>query len=340
MILDCYKLSMKFRKNKDQSGLFDFIDRVQELSNRASSLDKLNKLIDFEVFRPKLLEILDYGQHEKGGRPPWEAVLMLKVLIIQRYYDLSEEETEFQILDRFSFQRFLGLSVGDAVPDKNTILDFKQRLGPEGMKALFELFGTLLAEQGLVGKGGKIIDASFVDAPRRRVSEESLKRLSRKARSHVDEDARWAKKGNETHFGYKNHAKCDAASKFVEDFEVTSAEVHDSNTLEDLLDENVQSLYADSAYKSAEIDELLGKVKNMIHQKGYRNHPLSDFQKQINTLKSTVRCRVEHFFGFQANSLGADWIRTIGSERAGFEIGLSNLVYNLCRCVQLGAMMK
>ena len=78
----------------------------------------------------------------------------------------------------------------------------------------------------------------------------------------------------------------------------------------------------------------------MIHQKGYRNHPLSDFQKQINTLKSTVRCRVEHFFGFQANSLGADWIRTIGSERAGFEIGLSNLVYNLCRCVQLGAMMK
>lgn len=294
--------------------MFDFIDRVQELSSRASSLDKLNKLIDFEVFRPKLLEILDYGQHEKVGRPPWEAVLMLKVLIIQRYYDLSEEETEFQILDRFSFQRFLGLSVGDAVPDKNTIWDFKQRLGPEGMKALFELFGTFLAEQGLVGKGGKIIDASFVDAPRRRVSEESLKRLSRKARSHVDEDARWAKKGNETHFGYKNHAKCDAASKFVEDFEV----------------------------KSAEIDELLGngKVKNMIHQKGYRNHPLSDFQKQINTLKSTVRCRVEHSFGFQANSLGADWIRTIGSERAGFEIGLSNLVYNLCRCVQLGAMMK
>ena len=167
MILDCYKLSMKFRKNKEQSGLFDFIDRVQELSSRASSLDKLNKLIDFEVFRPKLLEILDYGQHEKGGRPPWEAVLMLKVLIIQRYYDLSEEETEFQILDRFSFQRFLGLSVGDAVPDKNTIWDFKQRLGPEGMKALFELFGTLLVEQGLVGKGGKIIDASFVDAPRR-----------------------------------------------------------------------------------------------------------------------------------------------------------------------------
>ncbi len=99
--------------------MFDFIDRVQELSSRASSLDKLNKLIDFEVFRPKLLEILDYGQHEKVGRPPWEAVLMLKVLIIQRYYDLSEEETELQILDRFSFQRFWDYRLEMRCPTKH-----------------------------------------------------------------------------------------------------------------------------------------------------------------------------------------------------------------------------
>ena len=305
---------MKFRKGKAQSGLFDLIERQEELSKRKRPLDKLNELIDFEIFRPKLLETLDYGDHEKGGRPPWDPVLMLKVLIIQRYHDLSEEETEFQILDRLSFQRFLGLSMGDGVPDKNTIWDFKQRLGAEGMRSLFELFGALLAQKGLVGKGGKIVDASFVDAPRRRVAAEKLEELSPKARSHVDSDARWAKKGKETHFGYKNHAKCDAASKFVETFAVTSA------------------------YKSAQNDELLGngKIKNMIHQKGYRNHPLTPFQKKINRLKSKMRCRVEHIFGFQANSLGADWIRTIGIERAEFQIGLSNLVYNLCRYGQLG----
>jgi len=333
---------MKFRKAKKQTGLFDFIEREQELSKRAGSLDKLNDLIDFEVFRPELLEILAYGEHEKGGRPPWDPVLMLKALIIQRYYNLSEEETEFQILDRFSFQRFVGLSVGDAVPDKNTLWDFKQRLGRQGMKRLFDLFASLLAEQGLVGKGGKIIDASFVDVPRRRVGKDKRASLSEKARSHVDEDARWAKKRNETHFGYKNHAKCDAASKLVESYEVTSAEVHDSNALEDLLGEDDESLYADSAYKSAAIDEALGKrkIKNMIHHKGYRSHPLTDFQKRINTFKSTVRCRVEHIFGFQANTLKADRIRTIGLERAGFQIGLSNLVYNLCRCAQLGAAIK
>ncbi len=333
---------MKFRKGKEQNGLFDLIDRVEKLSSRAGPLDKLNEQIDFAFFRSKLLEILAYGDHEKGGRPPWDPVLMLKVLIIQRYYDLSDEETEFQILDRFSFQRFLGLSVGDGAPDKNTIWDFKQRLGWQGMKSLFELFGSVLAENGLVGKGGKIIDASFVDAPRRRVATEKLEELSPKARSHVDGDARWAKKGKETHFGYKNHAKCGAASKLIETFEVTSAEVHDSNVLEELLDDNDQTLYADSAYKSAQNDELLRnrEIKNMIHQRGCRNHPLTQFQKKINRLKSKVRCRVEHVFGFQANSLGADWIRTIGIERAEFQIGLSNLVYNLCRFGQLGAVRK
>ena len=99
---------MKFRKGKAQNGLFDLIDRQEELSKRKRPLDKLNEQIDFEIFRPELLETLAYGDHAKGGRPPWDPVLMLKVLIIQRYHDLSEEETEFQILDRLSFQRFFG----------------------------------------------------------------------------------------------------------------------------------------------------------------------------------------------------------------------------------------
>lgn len=332
---------MKFRKGKDQPELFDFIDRVEELSRRASSLDRLDELVDFEFFREKLLELLDYGDHAKGGRPPWDPVLMLKVLIVQRYYDLGDEETEFQILDRFSFQRFLGLQVGDKAPDKNTIWDFKQRIGADGMKRLFALFGELLAEKGLVGKGGKIVDASFVDAPRRRVGEERVDKLSEKARSHVDEDARWAKKGSETHFGYKNHAKCDAASKLLEDYVVTSAEVHGSQVIEDLAAAGDESMYADSAYKSDDIDAMLSRrrIANRIHQKGYRNNPLNDLQKKLNTLKSKARCRIEHIFGFQANSMGADWIRTIGKERAAFQIGLSNLTYNLFRCVQFGAAL-
>ncbi len=117
--------------------------------------------------------------------------------------------------------------MGDGAPDKNTIWDFKQRLGWQGMKSLFELFGSLLAENGLVGKGGKIIDASFVDAPRRRVAMEKLEELSPKARSHGD--ARWAKKGKETHFGYKNHAKCDAASMLIETFEVEETILRSEN---------------------------------------------------------------------------------------------------------------
>ena len=91
---------------------------------------------------------------------------MFKVLILQKYYNLSEEDTEFQILDRFSFQRFLGLSVADKVPDKNTIWLFKQRLGEDGIQALFDYFSTVLKAQSLRVNEGKIVAASFVEVPR------------------------------------------------------------------------------------------------------------------------------------------------------------------------------
>ena len=149
------------------------------------------------------------------------------------------------------------------------------------------------------------------------------------------------RKGKETHFGYKNHAKCDLVSKFVEAYAVTSAEVHDSNVLEELLNDNDPSLYADSAYKSAQTDELLRnrKIENMIHQKGHATIPLLHFKRR-STGSRARRAAGWNAVGFQANSLGADWIRTIGLERAEFQIGLSNLVYNLCRYCQLGAVRK
>ncbi|WP_229792152.1 transposase, partial [Cerasicoccus arenae] len=104
---------------------------------------------------------------------------MLKVLILQRFFDLSDEETEFQILDRFSFLRFLGLRPGDGAPDHATIWSFKERLGADGMLAVFELFNAKLCDLGLIASCGKIIDASFVEAPKqrnRRQENEQIKR--------------------------------------------------------------------------------------------------------------------------------------------------------------------
>lgn len=158
-------------------GLFEYLDRVNEFSERPTALDKLNESIDWSSFRPVLEEHLNFKDRSKGGRKPLDSILMLKILILQKYYNLSEEETEFQILDRFSFQRFLGLSVSDKVPDKNTIWLFKQRLGAEGVQALFEHFKCCLQAGGFEVSSGKIIDASFVEVPRQQNSTEQNQQI-------------------------------------------------------------------------------------------------------------------------------------------------------------------
>ena len=104
-----------------EAGLFGYLNRVNELAQRPTALEKLNESIDWSSFEPVLREHLNFKKRPKGGRKPLDSILMFKVLFLQKYYNLSEEETEFQILDRFSFQRFLGLSVSDKVPDENTI---------------------------------------------------------------------------------------------------------------------------------------------------------------------------------------------------------------------------
>ena len=196
------------------------------------------------------------------------------------------------------------------------------------------------------------MDASFVDVPRQRNDRDENKQIkagqepdewSESKRSQKDTDARWTKKNNETHYGYKNHVKVNAKSKVIESYEVTDASVHDSQVLEDLLDEETDGeLYADSAYQSEATREDLKKkgVRNRIHERGYRNHPLSVDQKAKNRKKSHIRVRVEHIFGFQKTNMKADWIRTIGKRRAEQSIGLGNLIYNMFRFSHYGWVMS
>jgi len=148
-----------------------------------------------------------------------------------------------------------------------------------------------------------------------------------------DVNARWTKKNDEKHFGYKNHVKADKDSKLIVKYEVTSAEVHDSQMLEKLVDKKKdKTLYADSAYKGEKIESCLGTtIENQICEKGYKNKPLTEEQKMLNKKKSSVRVRVEHVFGFMTNSMKGMSIRCIGIERAKFAIGMMNLVYNMSR---------
>jgi len=340
---------MKAKKKKMKlGGFFALDDRKRKLEEFTTPTDKLKTAIPWEIFTPILENVVPRKDRSKGGRPPYDLLLLFKILVLQTYYGLSDDKTEFEILDRMSFQKFLNLEVEDDVPDSKTIWKFKEDLGEKGTRALFDEFDRQLEQAGIIATKCVMVDASFVDAPRQRNTREENKRIKagqgapedwkEAKKRQKDTDARWAKKNNETHFGYKNHVKAEKQSKLIEDYKVTEASRHDSQVLEDLVDEKDECLYADSAYKSEEHDELLSRhgIENQVHEKGKRNAPLTEEQKQRNREKSRTRVRVEHIFGFMSGTMKADRIRTIGRKRAERQVGLINLVYNMARTVQLG----
>ena len=262
---------------------------------------------------------------------------------------IADDNTEYLINDRLSFQRFLGLSLGDKVPDAKTIWLFRENLSKsKADRKLFELFTKQLESQNVITHTGSIVDASFVDVPRQRNSREENKKIKngetpedwkKNKRRQKDTDARWAKKNNETHFGFKDNVKVDKESKLIDDYTVTNAAVHDSQEIVNLIDEKDEKLYADSAYVGEELHEEIQKINPElqinIHEKAYRNRPLTDEQKESNREKSRIRVRVEHVFGHMTNSMGGMFIRCIGLRRASCAIALKNLAYNLSRYAYL-----
>ena len=339
----------RFKRHRDY-GFFDQDIRLSKLSELGDPLEKLNLGVDFDIFRELLEEKMSITPKGKGGRPPYDYVLMFKICILQQYYGLSDDQAEFQINDRMSFMRFLNLTISDDIPDSKTIWNFTEKLKDlDLVKALFDLFSKELNRLGLIVNKGKIIDASFVESPRQRNNRDDNKHIKQTGTSpkgwddkpnkkrQKDIDARWTKKNFQNYYGYKDHAKIDGGSKLIDDYKVTDASVHDSQVVDDLLNEQDkgQDLYADSAYVGQE--EILKKyeVVNKIHEKGYKNKPLTEAQKKNNTEKSKTRVRVEHVFGFMENSMSSMFFRKIGIKRAGTMIGLMNLTYNMFRKIQL-----
>ena len=342
----------KFKRHKDY-GFFDQDIRLSKLSKLGDPLEKLNQGVDFEAFRKLLESGLEPTTKGRGGRPPYDYVLMFKILILQRYYNLSDEQVEFQINDRMSFMRFLDLTIADDIPDSRTVWVFREKITDLGLvEKLFDLFLSQLEGLGLVVNEGKIIDASFIEVPRQRNSRLENKQIkegevpdSISKNPHIkaqkDTDARWTKKNNVNYFGYKNHVKTDSKSKIITKYMVTDASVHDSQAIEALLDEKDEGedFFADSAYTGEAHEKTIDSknMKNKVCQKGYRNKPLTKAQIASNKEKSRIRSRVEHIFGFMENSMNDMFINCIGLKRSTATIGLMNLTYNMYRKIQIAA---
>ena len=205
----------------EQLTLYAEENRLQKLSELGDGLERLN-VINWEMFRPELNKALRKERKSNAGRPPYDCVLLFKILVLQRIYNLSDDQTEYQINDRISFMRFLGLSIHSKVPDAKTIWLFKDTLTRSGViDRLFRLFERQLESKGIITRKGTIIDATFVDAPRQRNTREENQAIKDdetpedwKENTHKlaqkGLDARWTKKSGEVHYGYKDHAKVDA----------------------------------------------------------------------------------------------------------------------------------
>lgn len=327
-----------------QPGFFDFEERLHKIDKTGDPLTKINEVVNWEIFRPALEKARDKNRQSSVGPKGYDAVLLFKILILQALYNLSDDVTEFQILDRHSFGRFLGLHISSKVPDATTIWRFREDLSKAGIiKELFATFDANLRANGFVAMRGQIVDASIVNVPRQRNSREENARIKdgeapadwpKNKRRQKDVDARWTKKNGKTYYGYKNHISVDVKYKLIRDYAVTDAAQHDSKVFEEILAENTsRDVWADSAYRSADrLKELhVSGYREHIQRKASRHRKLTQSEQEGNRSRAKVRCRIEHVFGVQAQKAGNLILRTIGIARARAKIGLRNLAYNIDR---------
>ena len=140
-----------------QPGFFDSDERLRALSAAGDRLERLVLVVDFEVFRVELEAALSRSDRSRGGRPPYDPVVMFKVLVLQTLYTLSDDQTEYQLRDRLSFMRFVGLALPDPAPDAKTIWLYREQLARVGaVERLFARFDAILRAKGWLAMGGQI----------------------------------------------------------------------------------------------------------------------------------------------------------------------------------------
>jgi transposase, IS5 family len=357
---------------RGQPGFFDIDERLKELSAKGDELERRHAVVNFELFRPDLERGVPRSDRSKGGRPPFDHVLMFKVLILQASHNLSDERTEYLIKDRLSFMRFLGLGLADTVPDANTIWTFREALtraglaGKPAIEVLFRRFEAALSAAGYLAMGGQIIDATIVAAPKQR-NTDGEKRDIKEGRippgwvnkpaklRQKDRDARWTVKYTKARpsedgaprvdlavpaFGYKNHIGIDRRHGLIRTWTATDASRHDGALLPELIDMNntASQVWADTAYRSKANERFLADrlMRSQIHRKKPKGKPMPRRTARANARKSAVRSAVEHVFARQKGPMGL-FIRTIGIARARTKIGLANIVFNMKRALWLAA---
>lgn len=326
-------------------------NRLKKLNEANSFLIRINKFVDIKEISRLVEDAIGLDRSSsktKIGRPPYSTDILVRMVILQQLYNLSDEQTEYQCLDRLSFSQFLGIHFGESVPDAKTLWAFKELLKKHNLgEAIFQEVEKQIVQKGYLPRGGQIIDGTMVKAPIQRNTKEENKKIkagdipenwSEPQKKQKDTDASWVKKNGVSTFGYKLSANVDNKFKIIRLVHISPVHEHDSQHLQHLFDKRNTSknFYADSAYAGKSHLEMINDAgcTEKVNRKGTKNKPLTKQQKKRNKNLSKVRCRVEHVFGDMA-SMGGKFVRCIGLSRAKLALNLKAACYNMRRLCYL-----
>ncbi len=290
---------------------------------RNVRLERIAQAFDWSSVERLVADV--YGA--KTGRPSWPPVMMVKALLLQQWYGLSDPGLEEALGDRLSFRSFVGLGLDEGSPDHSVLSRFRKALRESDLdRRLFEEIERQLAAKGLLVKSGTLMDATLVEA--------AVKRPGSPAgsKSATDPHADWTRKGSKTYFGYKAHIGVDQGSGLVRRVELTSAKVSDSETADKLICGDERAVYADKAYEQKQRRQRLkaARVKDRIMHRSHKNQPaLPHWQAVRNRLISPIRSAVERVFGTLKRSYGYRRVRYRGLEPNLLHLRLLCIAFNL-----------
>ena len=304
---------------------------VPEQIGRNERLGRIAEALDWN----RIGKIVDEVYSAPEGRPSYPPLMMVKVLLLQEWYNASDPEMESALLDRLSFRRFVGLGLQDNSPDYSTISRFRKELTERGLgERLFREIGRQLEGRGLIVKKGTLMDATLVEAQAHRPSVSEGPGV----RSTTDPDADWTRRGSQSHFGYKVHIGVDAGSGLIRTAILTSAKVYESEVADSLVMGDEAAVYGDRAYETKRRRRWLKSqgIKDRMMHRSHKHQPrLPHWQKRRNDLISRVRAPVEKVFGTWKRSYRYSRVRFMGLDRNTTEMWFKCMAYNLRRADQL-----
>lgn len=292
---------------------------------RNVRLERIARAFDWSAVERLVAEVYS----AKSGRPSWPPLLMVKALLLQQWYGLSDPGLEEALGDRLSFRRFVGLQLDEGSPDHSTLSRFRKALRERGLdKRLFAEIERQLGEKGLLVRSGTLMDATLVEADVKKPGGRSG------SRSPTDPDADWKRKGGKSVLGYQAHLGVDQGSGLIRRAELTPAKVNESQVADRLICGDERAVYADRAYehKGRRARLKAAGVKDRIMHRSHKHQAaLPRWQAHRNRLISPIRAAVERTFGTLKRTYGYRRVRYRSLAANRLQLLLLCIAFNLRR---------